>query len=618
MAQTKMQVGFIESLTASVTELNILDGATANATELNLLDNVSGLVQADLIKLAAINSTATELNLLNSVSGLVQADLTKLAAVDSTAVELNLLNGVSGLVQADLTKLAAIDSSAAELNLLDGVSGLVQADLTKLAAIDSTAAEINLLDALDRGSILYGNASGVTTVLGQGTTDQVLTSDGTDISWEDASAGATLSGSTNNTVVTVTGANAMTGEAGLTYDGTSLVTQKAGAAAYIQIDSYSTTAGVPGILQMRHSNHGTLGTHAAMDSGDELGNIDFSGSNGSAFARGTLISSTTTEAWTGSNNGAKLIFFTNANNANSVSTALVINENQQTLHPDGTAGAPSMSFLSNTNMGFFRPAGSVIGISSCGYEYLRIGCGPRIFIKESANAKMSYGITINQVSTDNEVLAFKSSDISHGVTSVTETDTYAKFEKEQEGNGGLRIVGLSDSGARAVYIRTIARDQTNTRSTSASAPFQVTANRQCPSDNTLYTNLEADKNIVVFGNMSAAKFIFDSDGCSFQDGGGWTNFDDYCDPALVRSIGKHLTREDDPIQANFNNFLAYNRCQLEAAKLVTFNDFDGHHFINTSRLAMLHNGAIWQLSERIKAVETQLALTEGKIDGNNI
>ena len=54
--------------------------------------------------------------------------------------------------------------------------------------VTSTAAEINLLDALDRGSILYGNASGVTTVLGQGSADQVLTSDGTDIAWASATA----------------------------------------------------------------------------------------------------------------------------------------------------------------------------------------------------------------------------------------------------------------------------------------------------------------------------------------------------------------------------------------------------------------------------------------------
>ena len=39
--------------------------------------------------------------------------------VTATATELNLLDGVSGLVQADLTKLAAVDATAAELNVLD-------------------------------------------------------------------------------------------------------------------------------------------------------------------------------------------------------------------------------------------------------------------------------------------------------------------------------------------------------------------------------------------------------------------------------------------------------------------------------------------------------------------
>ena len=43
-------------------------------------------------------------------------------AVSSTAAELNLLDGVSGLVQADLTKLAAVDATAAEIDMLDAIS----------------------------------------------------------------------------------------------------------------------------------------------------------------------------------------------------------------------------------------------------------------------------------------------------------------------------------------------------------------------------------------------------------------------------------------------------------------------------------------------------------------
>jgi hypothetical protein len=55
------------------------------------------------------------------------------AAVTSTAAELNLLDGVSGLVQADLTKLAAVDATAAELNYVDGVTSNVQTQLNTKA-----------------------------------------------------------------------------------------------------------------------------------------------------------------------------------------------------------------------------------------------------------------------------------------------------------------------------------------------------------------------------------------------------------------------------------------------------------------------------------------------------
>jgi len=408
-----------------------------------------------------------------------------------------------------------VDSSAAELNLLDGVSGLVQADLTKLAAIDSTAVEINLLDALDRGSILYGNPSGVTTVLGQGTTDQVLTSDGNDIAWQDAGGGV-VSGGTNNAV--------------LRADGT----------------GGSTSQGSSVIL-----------------------------TDGNEFQAG-----------------------------------------------NGSASAPTYSFASDPDTGFFFPTcgQAAISIATGGVERARF-TSRELLINDDCNGHMTQGIGINQGAFDDEILTLKSSDVCHGVTGEADTTTYAKFEKEQSGNGGLRIETFSDSGARSFYVRAIAPCQNNIRSGYANAPIMLAAGRPCPGDTTTYTNQEANKNLMVIAmgvpSGQHAKFIFDSDGDSHEDGSGWTNFDDYCDPTLVRSLEKHLTRKNDPIQANFNDFLAYNRCQLEAAKLVTFND-DGHHFINTSRLAMLHNGAIWQLSERIKAVETQLALTEGKIDGNNI
>ena len=72
-------------------------------------------------------------------------------AVSSTAAELNLLDGVSGLVQADLTKLAAVNSTDAELNILDGsaksTSSITLADTDALIVIDgNTTKQIPVSD----------------------------------------------------------------------------------------------------------------------------------------------------------------------------------------------------------------------------------------------------------------------------------------------------------------------------------------------------------------------------------------------------------------------------------------------------------------------------------------
>ena len=62
--------------------------------------------------------------------------------VTSSATELNLLDGVSGLVQGDFTKLAAVDSTYGELNLLDGsaksTSSITIGDTDAFIVIDGT------------------------------------------------------------------------------------------------------------------------------------------------------------------------------------------------------------------------------------------------------------------------------------------------------------------------------------------------------------------------------------------------------------------------------------------------------------------------------------------------
>ena len=77
------------------------------------------------------------------------------------------------------------------------------------------------------GQIITYDASGNPVAVGPGTDGQVLTSTGAGSppAFEDIPAKAALTGSTNNTITTVTGANAIQGEANLTFDGSILHAQ---------------------------------------------------------------------------------------------------------------------------------------------------------------------------------------------------------------------------------------------------------------------------------------------------------------------------------------------------------------------------------------------------------
>jgi hypothetical protein len=87
-----------------------------------------GTVTTDAIVVAGTIGHDDDTDLLTLADGIVtvagEISVTTLdiggTNVTSTAAELNLLDGVSGLVQADFTKLAAVDSTATELNIVDG------------------------------------------------------------------------------------------------------------------------------------------------------------------------------------------------------------------------------------------------------------------------------------------------------------------------------------------------------------------------------------------------------------------------------------------------------------------------------------------------------------------
>src|SRR3990167_4465280 len=230
-----------------------------------------------------------------------------------------------------------------------------------------------------------------------------------------------------------------------------------------------------------------------------------------------------------------------------------------------------------------------------------------------------YGIYINGAPTlgttnwtlystnGNMVLAASSGkifigDTAHGGFGVTETDNFGLAKKVEAANGGLDIQGFGDGEFGAMltgYVTTIV----TTKATSSNAQVVIRG-----ADNTANSNILA---VQVSGWTT--RFILDADGDSHQDvGTAWTNFDRENDIDLLNTLAAHVTRKDDPLRRGFGKWLRERRGRLEELKLVTFNR-DGHHFVNMSRLTMLHTGALRELGAKLEAQAERLLLLEKKV-----
>lgn len=237
-----------------------------------------------------------------------------------------------------------------------------------------------------------------------------------------------------------------------------------------------------------------------------------------------------------------------------------------------------------------------------GNQLFMITEAPLLLLNDTSNASMTIGITINQGASDDEIMAVKSSDVAHGMTSLAETDTFGTIQKFGAADGGIQLRGLTEVST-AIYLSGCYTTDTATRSTAGIAPIMLVASLK---SGTSVGNPAADKNIVAFASGSNTRHILDSDGDSHQDvGTAWTNFDDRDDVEALNLLAAHVTRKDDPLRAGLGRWLAENREPLERAKLVEFNA-DGHHFVNMSRLSMLLVGAARQLGDRVAQLERRL------------
>lgn len=290
----------------------------------------------------------------------------------------------------------------------------------------------------------------------------------------------------------------------------------------------------------------------------------------------------------------------------------------------GVVGGPGIYLSTDTTSGLYRIGADNIGVAISGAKVLDIsatGLGVTgtltlsgiAYIGDTANANSTLGLTINQGAADNEILSLKSSDVAHGMTTVTETDTFCFIQKASAATGGVAYKGLSEAIV-ATQIHNIATMESSTRTTAAPGACEI---RSWLKNGTTHTDMSANVNLLIVASGNTTRFILDSDGDSHQDvGTAWTNFDHLDDVAMLDALSYNVARADDPIKRKFGEWMLEKRHELEANKIVAFNK-DGHHFVNMSKLTMLNTGAIRYLGERQKDeaefMRSEIAQLKGKL-----
>jgi hypothetical protein len=320
----------------------LINGTTIGHTDdtdlITLADGVvtvAGEISMTTLDIGGTNvtSTATELNLLDGVSGLVQADFTKLAAVDSTAAELNIVDG-----NTSATSTTVVDADRVVLN---DNGTMVQVAVTDLAAYldDEITAMPNLVTtaattvgALDSGSITSGFGT-IDTGASAITTTGLIT--GGSLTVDDVGVNGkiiTMTGSTSDTATFTVGTNGTLDIA---------TTDDNAAAANIQITADGTAELAGTTVTLDSSGGITLnadsGTITFADDSSSLGTITSSGYSGTA-AVATTVTITDNES-------------TNENNAIIFAAGADQDGGNIGLESDGTLTYnPSTGTLSATNI----------------------------------------------------------------------------------------------------------------------------------------------------------------------------------------------------------------------------------------------------------------------------
>ena len=238
--------------------------------------------------------------------------------------------------------------------------------------------------------------------------------------------------------------------------------------------------------------------------------------------------------------------------------------------------------------------------------------GSLMFLNDSANGNMTDGLTINQTGADNEIFALKCSDVAHGITATTETDTYTTFTKISAAEGGLYLQSFAEHH-RGFLLRSFCTSEITSDTSSSRANIAFNGVLK---DGSAWAAQTSSGNVAAFENNGTTRWLIKGNGDVHQTTDAHTALDAEDDARVCRVFDREFADPSSIIKSQWDDFINDDdrKETLIAAGLISRMSAEdeangARPLFNASQLQRLHNGAIWQqraMFETMKSVADEM------------
>ena len=251
-----------------------------------------------------------------------------------------------------------------------------------------------------------------------------------------------------------------------------------------------------------------------------------------------------------------------------------------------------------------------------------------LFLGDTANANMTVGLTINQAANDDYALVLKSSDVAHGVTSVspgpsnTETDDYFTIQKATAATGGVLITALEESGGTLAFLVDVVGGAPPTTD-STSSHGQITFRAAQHNGSNALTTMASNSNLFVIMAQTTTRLLLKSDDGELHLGNTTlVALDDEDDIMGVRGLQKFISGgkgiKETPWDTSDYGIPPFSYEKLHKLGILGPLDENGEGLFAVQPRFAMNEGAIWQTycklmetKQRCDVLEQRLLALEG-------